>query len=44
MEERKSALASSKNPKQDIINRLKIGFIKRSQQLKELLPIIDKSP
>ena len=33
-----------KIPKQDIINRLKIGFIKRSQQLKELLPIIDKSP
>ena len=33
-----------KIPKQDIINRLKIGFIKRSHQLKELLPIVDKSP
>jgi endonuclease/exonuclease/phosphatase family metal-dependent hydrolase len=32
-----------KIPKQDIINRLKIGFIKRSQQLKELLPILNES-
>ena len=40
---KESALGSSKIL-QDIINRLKIGFIKKSQQLKELLPIIDKSP
>ena len=31
-------------PKQDIVNRLKIGFFKRSQQLKELLPKINSSP
>ena len=33
-----------KIPKQDIINRLKIGFFKRTQQLNELLPKINSSP
>ena len=31
-------------PKQDIFNRLKIGFSKRTQQLKELIPLLEKSP
>ena len=44
LEEKESLWPHQKIPKQDIINRLKIGFIKRSQQLKELLPIIEKSP
>ena len=33
-----------KIPEQDIYNRLKIGFSKRSQQIKELFPKIKKSP
>ena len=31
-------------PKQDIFSRLKIGFSKRTQQLKELIPLLEKSP
>ena len=31
-------------PKQDIFNRLKIGFSKRTQQLKQLIPLLEKSP
>ena len=31
-------------PKQDIFNRLKIGFSKRTQQLNELIPLLEKSP
>ena len=33
-----------KIPKQDIINRLKIGFFKRSQQLKEFYQLLIKAP
>ena len=33
-----------KKPAQQIINRLKIGFSKREQQLKQLLPALKKSP
>ena len=33
-----------KIPEQDIYNRLKIGFSKRNQQLKELFPKVKKSP
>ena len=31
-------------PKQGIFNRLKIGFSKRTQQLNELIPLLEKSP
>ena len=37
-------MATSKKPAQQIINRLKIGFSKREQQLKQLLPILKTSP
>ena len=34
----------NKIPEQDIFNRLKIGFSKRAQQIKELIPLFEKSP